>query len=73
VRQGYQGFRNQALRTEVVRMMAPGVTDRLIFPYRGFEDEYLAACTKDNPQAWIQAFNSFPELHQFLSYRRVQN
>lgn len=69
VRQGYQGFRNQALRTEVVRMMAPGVTDRLIFPYRGFEDEYLAACTKDNPQAWIQAFNSFPELHQFLSYK----
>lgn len=67
LRQGYQGFRNQALSREVVRVMAPGVTDRLIFPYRGFEDKYLAECTKYNPHAWSQAYNSFPALHQFLS------
>lgn len=66
-KQAYGDVRQNGLGTDVVRMMAPGVTDRAIFPYRGFEDQHLAECTKANPQAWNQAFDSYPNFRQFLS------
>jgi hypothetical protein len=67
IAQNYQDVRQAGLRTDVVRMMAPGTVERGLFPYRGFEDQRLADCTKDNPQAWNQAFESYPKLQQYLS------
>ncbi len=66
-KQAYGDVRQGGLRTDVVRVMAPGITDRAVFPYRGFEDQHLAECTKANPEAWNQAFDSYPNLRQFLS------
>jgi hypothetical protein len=47
--------------------MGSGAVERGLFPYRGFEDQKLADCIKDNPQAWNQAFESYPKLQQYLS------
>lgn len=66
--QGYQGFRKDALGRDIVRVAIPnGATDRAVFPYRGVEDLRLADCTKQNPQAWNDAFAAFPELSNYLS------
>lgn len=40
----------------------PGVGDRVVFPYRGFEDQHLSKCTRDNPQAWSDAISAIPSL-----------
>lgn len=68
VAQSYQDVRQSGLRTDIVRVALPnGAADRAVFPYRGTEDLRLADCTKDNPQAWNNAFDAFPDLQQYLS------
>ncbi len=63
-----KNLREHALGTDIVRVAMPsGATDRAIFPYRGSEDLRLAECTKANPAAWKDAFESFPDLQQYLS------
>ncbi len=66
LKQDYQGLRNAGIGRDIVRVTSPG-SDRLVFPYRGTEDARLAECTKANPQAWNDAFQTFPELGKYLS------
>lgn len=43
------------------RVTSPN-SDRLLFPLRGFEDQHLAECTNDNPNAWSDAVSAIPLL-----------
>jgi hypothetical protein len=60
-------LRDSTLGTEVVRAIAPGSVEKGVFPYRGFEGQKLAECTKANPQSWSEAFRSYPKLQQYLN------
>jgi hypothetical protein len=63
-----KNLRDHALGTDIVRVALPnGAGDRAVFPYRGAEDDRLNDCTKENPQAWNNAFESFPRMKQYLS------
>lgn len=69
-----KNLRDHALGTEIVRVAMPsGVGDRVVFPYRGAEDARLKDCTKENPEAWNSAFESFSGLKQYLSTQDATN